>query len=1356
MCQLSKYHYTTAAAGPLRTWLRRVWTVPALLLALPLAAAAVNLTSVTVNPPTIVAGSPVEVTIALDSAAPTGGVLVLLSSSDAATINVASAQTVDAGAASKGFNVTQTGAVDAPTQVTITASYGGATRSATVDVMPRSPVRGVAGDLWADVIIGKPDFSEVTPNQVSNRRLFNPGGVLVDRSVRPNRMYVYDAGNSRVLGLSHLGSCAGGISIGQPCTVNSDCSSSTCAIEEGRGADIVLGQPSFTTSACNGDGDFQRFPTRAAASASTLCGIPEAQVSFTEGGSFANMDVDNAGNFYVADWDNNRVLRYNSPFETDTIADDVWGQADFGGKECNRGRGEGFPDNQSLCFRNNRNEGFTGGVAIDSGGNLWITDNSNNRVLRFPFDSATGSPGHVADKVLGQPDFASSARGTTLNHMFAPAAVRVDSAGVAYVADDLNNRVLVFNPPLTSGMTGGKLNYAFREPRGLELNPAGGIWVSDSQNNQLLLFVGGLVQKVLFKGQPDSSGLCGGNYVGDGPPYFSEGDGFFVNSWNACGSYGSIGIDSDGNVFAAVLPYQDVFRFPAPFPAPSPSTSHSGDARIFKAYQWGIDNEAGLSGIDSARGVAVAGSQLIVGDRGRLLFWNNSPNLTNGQPADGFVGAANDHLQQVPAFTRIRADSLRLWALRGATILAYAVPLTTGASPAITIASPLPVLGGGTLTWDDLISIGGVAPDGDKLWVADPTRNRVFRIRNATTAPVADVVLGQTSISGTACNQGHGDNGLTRTSLCQPGAVSLDRQGNIYVSDFALEDTGNYRLLEFDAALFPASPTRALLGVAASRVFGTGGSFTLRPCQGGDTELCTALFEPAFASGGQMVVGRNAYRAYPNLPFLYTNPLVSQRVSALLNDFFSMGYASTFDSNDNLYVADLNRGRVLIYLNPLPALAPATFALNVTKAGGGTGTVKSSPPGVDCGTACSQLFIDGTSVSLSTVPSTNSLFAGWSGDADCSDGIVTMSAARTCTARFDLRPDLIVSVLTVPIGAVAGSTISVTDTTRNQTGTGQAAASTTALYLSTNSIWDAGDTLLGSRAIPALAPGGSSSGATLVTIPFGKATGNYFIIARADAGGALTESNETNNTKSAAIRVSPPDLVVSAISVPTTGGAGLTITATNTTKNQANTGPAPASTTKFYLSANSTLDGGDPLIGFQDVGALNPGASEAHSTSLAIPAGTAKGTYYVIAKADADNLVTETLENNNTASDTIVIGPDLIVSVLTVPSIAQAGQQINVTDTTRNQGGGSAAASTTSYYLSTNSTFGTGDVSLGGRSVGALNPGQSSPGPQTSVTIPAGTAPGNYYIVAVSDDAAVVPETNETNNTIGKTIKINP
>jgi hypothetical protein len=1333
----------------------------ALLLLFPLGSAAANLSSVTVNPAAVMNGSRVEVTIALDGAAPVGGVPVTLTISDPGILNAQGIYVVGPGATSKSFTV-DAGSAETSTQVTLSASFGGATKMATLTVTPRSPVRGAAGDLWADVVLGKPDFDEIAPNEVTSRRLFNPQGVLVDRSVSPNRVYVYDGGNSRVLGLSHLGSCASGTNLGQNCTANSNCPGSTCAIEEGRGADLVLGQPSFTRSACNGDGAFQRYPMRAPASAATLCSLPDGLVSPLEGGSHANMAVDGAGNLYVPDFENHRVLRYNSPFTTDTIADDVWGQADFTGNQCNRGRGLNSADNQSLCFASPY-YGVTAGVGIDSTGNLWVADVANNRVLRFPFDVAIGSPSHVADLALGQPDLSHSDPAPGLNQMRGPTAVRVDSAGAVYVAEysdqgqaAQNNRVLIFDPPFSNGQTARTLAYPFLRPESLEFDPAGGLWVNDSGNTQLLLFVGGVVQKVLFRDLAASTGACGSAATtGDGPPFSFEGNGGDAfSSWNLCRIGGSIGVDSDGNVLVAALHSQDVWRFPAPFPTPTKGIAHSADARIFKPYQSAVQNEVGLAGIIGVSGVAVAAGQLIVADNTRLLFWNNPISLTSGQAADGFVGTSDPRLQNGPQFGHIREDgNSRLWAIRYDQIVAYNLPLATGASPAVTITSPLQVLGGGKLTWDGLLSAGGVAPvgAGDKVWVADAAHNRVFRVRNPLTAPMADIVLGQTGVAGIGCNQGHGAGSPSRTSLCNPNAVELDRQGNLYVSDHSLEAQGNFRLLEYDASLFPSSPPHALFAIPASRVFGAGGSFTLPSCQ--QSELCTAFWDPGFDSSGQMVVGGNSIMT-TQFPFVYTNPLVSQHVSTYLNDFYSMGYAATFDSSNNLYVGDLNRGRVLIYLNPLPA-PPATFTLNVTKAGSGTGTVKSSPPGIDCGTVCSQLSIDGASVTLSTVAGTNSLFAGWSGDADCSDGIVTMSAARTCTAGFDLKPDLIVSVLTVPTGAVAGSTISVTDTTKNQTGTGQAPASTTKLYLSSNSTWDTGDTLLGSREISTLAPGGTNSGSTDVMIPAGKATGNYYIIAKADADGSIPEMSYTNNTKAAFIRVSPPDLVVSAFSVPTTGGADLPIKATNTTKNQVNAGPAPASTTRFYLSTNSTLDGSDPEIGFQLIGVLAPGASETYTTSLMIPGGTAKGTYYVIAKADADSLITEALDTNNTASDTIVIGPDLIVSALTVvPTSAAAGADIKVTDTTTNQGGGKAADSTTSYYLSTNTTLGGGDVLLASRSVGTLTPGQSSPGPETSVSIPLATTPATYYILAVADAPGAVPEAIENNNTTAKVIKI--
>jgi len=77
--------------------------------------------------------------------------------------------------------------------------------------------------------------------------------------------------------------------------------------------------------------------------------------------------------------------------------------------------------------------------------------------------------------------------------------------------------------------------------------------------------------------------------------------------------------------------------------------------------------------------------------------------------------------------------------------------------------------------------------------------------------------------------------------------------------------------------------------------------------------------------------------------------------------------------------------------------------LIVEKAGSGSGTVTGSSGGIHCGQTCSASFPEGAIVNFSIFPgSAPSYFAGWSGDGDCSDGQVTMIAARTCTANFSL------------------------------------------------------------------------------------------------------------------------------------------------------------------------------------------------------------------------------------------------------------------------------------------------------------------------------------------------------------------
>lgn len=74
--------------------------------------------------------------------------------------------------------------------------------------------------------------------------------------------------------------------------------------------------------------------------------------------------------------------------------------------------------------------------------------------------------------------------------------------------------------------------------------------------------------------------------------------------------------------------------------------------------------------------------------------------------------------------------------------------------------------------------------------------------------------------------------------------------------------------------------------------------------------------------------------------------------------------------------------------------------LSVGKHGDGTGTITSSLGGISCGTDCYEDYLGGSVVTLTATPGSSSSFVGWSGDADCLDGQVTMTASRSCQAEF--------------------------------------------------------------------------------------------------------------------------------------------------------------------------------------------------------------------------------------------------------------------------------------------------------------------------------------------------------------------
>ena len=175
----------------------------------------------------------------------------------------------------------------------------------------------------------------------------------------------------------------------------------------GMNASRVIGQTDFTS---NG-----------AATTATGLNLPQ----------FFTFDA--SGNLWVADYSNNRVLKFAAPLSSGKAASLVIGQTDF-------------VSNGSGTTQSTLAAPF--GVTFDPDGDLWVADSVNNRALEFvpPF-----STGMMASVVIGEPDFTSVNSVATQNGLASASDVKFDSAGRLYVADPNNNRVLIYTPVAGGG-----------------------------------------------------------------------------------------------------------------------------------------------------------------------------------------------------------------------------------------------------------------------------------------------------------------------------------------------------------------------------------------------------------------------------------------------------------------------------------------------------------------------------------------------------------------------------------------------------------------------------------------------------------------------------------------------------------------------------------------------------------------------------------------------------------------------------------------------------------------------------------------------------------------------------------------
>ncbi|MDI9358682.1 MAG: NHL repeat-containing protein [Phycisphaerales bacterium] len=221
--------------------------------------------------------------------------------------------------------------------------------------------------------------------------------------------------------------------------------------------------------------------------------------------------IDGAGNIFVSDPTNNRVLKF--PSNSTTATDGIIVAGDNGAGSA-------------------LNQISPNAVFIDGAGNIFVSDPTNNRVLKFPSNSTTATDGII---VAG-----GNGAGSALNQLTDPVSVFVTVDGTIFILDQDSkgvSRVLKF-PSNTSETTNGTivaggngagngLNQLY-DATSLFVDNNGNIFVADNGNSRVIKFL-----------QNNNTGIvvAGGNGFG--------------SNLNQFKFLASIFIDQNSNIFVA-------------------------------------------------------------------------------------------------------------------------------------------------------------------------------------------------------------------------------------------------------------------------------------------------------------------------------------------------------------------------------------------------------------------------------------------------------------------------------------------------------------------------------------------------------------------------------------------------------------------------------------------------------------------------------------------------------------------------------------------------------------------------------------------------------------------------------------
>ncbi|WP_437902727.1 CARDB domain-containing protein [Sorangium sp. So ce327] len=355
--------------------------------------------------------------------------------------------------------------------------------------------------------------------------------------------------------------------------------------------------------------------------------------------------------------------------------------------------------------------------------------------------------------------------------------------------------------------------------------------------------------------------------------------------------------------------------------------------------------------------------------------------------------------------------------------------------------------------------------------------------------------------------------------------------------------------------------------------------------------------------------------------------------------------------------------------------------------------------------------------------------------------IETNNAGSGALIGIGYGPDFTVASVSGPPSVLPGSGFDAEITVCNQGTT--PGSSMVELRLSADVTITEADAFAGGVPTPHLDPG--QCAAVMVPASAYLADGAYHLGGIVDPYGGQPELIETNNaTPGDLIGVGHwPDLVVSAVSGPSSVTPGSSFNAAVTVCNQGTTQSYGADV-ELLLSSDDAITPSDIHAGNGYVPGLNPG----QCASVVVPASAyvPDGAHHLGAIVDPHGAIGELIETNNAAAGSVIgvgYAPDLVVSAVSVPPSTIPGGSFDASVTVCNQGTQTSYGTQVELLLSADATLAMADSPAGNGPVPYLDPGQC-----TTVTFPASAyvPDGAYHLGAIVDRDNWVPELIETNN----------